>query len=327
MRSFIYFYRLRISKIPSKLFGAPQRAVRQKISASETHLPTSPSEQPVVHIDTERDEHEESTNTSCDSHVNTEPECSVDSDDEPWDFVVSYGGSTNAGSVEDLPIITTTQTISPATTPSQLERSQSLNSRDFLFDDSCEEEFPDEFFVFPSDCGNFAMILGPDDWEKFETENSSEENLTSDDDGTSSTGRELGQRYDMACDVDSGASSHSCCHSPVPTEMVSNLSWGSDTDLVAVVARTSDCDQQSSERLEDCDSISENNDNHSDVNQGLCKHNHIIPQLENLGTTEQQTNYNHHTIRTTNIVTNWYKTVSSFLSQFSLMYGCQQLPK
>ena len=140
------------------------------------------------------------------------------------------------------------------------------------------------------------MILGPDDWEKFETENSSEENLTSDDDGTSSTGRELGQSYDVACDADSGASSHSCCHSPVPKEMVPNLSWGSDTDLVAVVARTSDCDQQSSERLEDCDSISENNDNNSDANQGLCKHNHIIPPLENFVTTEQQTNYNHHTV-------------------------------
>ena len=57
--------------------------------------------------------------------------------------------------------------------------------------------------------------------------------MTSGDGGTASTGIELG--------VDSKASSNSCCHSPVPKEVVSCLSSGFDEDPVTV-ATTSGCD-------------------------------------------------------------------------------------
>lgn len=120
------------------------------------------------------------------------------------------------------------------------------------------------------------MILGPDDWEKLETENSSEENVSSDDGGTSSTGRELGQGCDGACDVDSRASSHSCCHSPVPKEMASHLSCGSDKDSVAVVATMSDYGDESGNSLDICNPVSGSYEDSSEVNQGLCKLNHII---------------------------------------------------
>ena len=244
---------------------------------------TSPSEETIFHISIERDEHEESTDTSCDSHVNTdestaESDCSVHTDEEPWDFtgkeiVDSHEGITT--SVEDLPTATNRHTVSP-TTPSQLERSPTLNSWDSLFEESYDEEFPDEFFVLPSDCGNIAMILGPDDWEKLESDNSSE-NEISDDGGTTSTGRELGQSYDGACDVDSKAFSHSCCHSVVPKDMASYLSCGSDRDPVAVVATSDYSNESSNNSLGDCDFMNENCEDSSEVNQGLHKHNHIIP--------------------------------------------------
>ena len=231
-----------------------------------------------------------------------ESECSVDSDGELWDFTCKEivdsdetGCSTTNSSVEDLRTATNRLTISP--TPSQLQHSLSFNSRDSLFEDSCDEEFPDEFFLFPSDYGNIAMILGPDDWEKLETENSSEKNVILDDGGTTSTGRDLGQSYDGACDIDSKASSHSCCHSPVPKEMASYLSCGSDKDPVTVVATMSDYSHDSTNNsLDDCDSISESYEDSSDANRGLYKLNPVIPQLDNFRTVEQQTTYKHHTI-------------------------------
>ena len=121
------------------------------------------------------------------------------------------------------------------------------------------------------------MILGPDDWEKLETENSSEKNVILDDGGTTSTGRDLGQSCDGACDIDSKASSHSCCHSPVPKEMASNLSCRSDIDPVAVVATKSDYSHNSINNSSDDDSISESYEDSSDANQGLYKHNHVTP--------------------------------------------------
>ena len=67
---------------------------------------TSPSEEIIFHISIERDEHEESTDTSCDSHVNTDEstpksDCSVDSNEESWDFtgkeiVDSHEGTTTS---------------------------------------------------------------------------------------------------------------------------------------------------------------------------------------------------------------------------------------
>ncbi len=53
--------------------------------------------------------------------------------------------------------------------------------------------------------------------------------MTSDDGGTSV---QSGHGYDVDFDVDNKASSHSSCHSPVPKEVVSCLSCGSDGDPV-----------------------------------------------------------------------------------------------
>ena len=208
-----------------------------------------------------------------------ESDCSVDSDEEPWNFtgkeiVDSHEGTTT--NVEDLPAGSNTHTISP-TIPSQLERSPSLNSWDSLFEESYDEEYPDEFFVLPSDCGNIAMILGPDDCMGKVGIRQLKRERDSDDGGTTSTGRDLGQSYDGACDVDSKAFSHSCCHSAVPKEMASYLSCRSDRDPVAVVATSDYSNESSNNSLDDCDFINENCEDSSEVNQGLHKHNHIIP--------------------------------------------------
>jgi hypothetical protein len=108
------------------------------------------------------------------------------------------------------------------------------------------------------------LILGDEDWEKIKLD-SSQKSLTSDDGGTPSTGIESGQSYDVhvACDVDSTASSHSCCHSPVPKEEVSCLSCGSDGDPVAVA--TSDCDDRMEESRQRSGGI--NCGNHGNVDQ------------------------------------------------------------
>jgi hypothetical protein len=160
---------------------------------------------------------------------------------------------TPGSSVEDL----------ATTIPRELQHSLSFNSLDSSLDESCDEDFPDEFFLFPSDYGNVGLILGADDWEKIETNNSSQECLTSDDCGTTSTGIESGQGYGVNCDADSEASSHSSCHSPVPKEVASYLSCDSDNDPVIVT--TSGCNDQIEEsRQEDGDM---NFNNHGNVDQ------------------------------------------------------------
>jgi hypothetical protein len=75
------------------------------------------------------------------------------------------------------------------------------------------------------------LIVDPEYWDWLDLRNSSQENLTSDDGGTASTGIESGHGYDVDFDVESNASSHSSCHSPVP-KAVSCLSCGSDGDPV-----------------------------------------------------------------------------------------------
>jgi hypothetical protein len=190
---------------------------------------------------------EEFTDLSCEEHVDTD-----------------YDSITTSSSVDDLPATPNNQTIPPTTIPTQLKHSLSFNSSDSLFEESCDEDFPDEFFVFPSDCGNIGLILGDNDWEKIV--DSSQESLISDDGGTASTGIESGQSYDVVCDVDSRASSHSSCHSPVPKEVVSCLSCSSDGDPVTV-ATTSGCDDWIEE------SHQENGDmncgNHGNVDQWI----------------------------------------------------------
>ena len=173
---------------------------------------------------------EETAQSVCTSHV--------DSDEEPTDLSceehvdTDNGTITHSSSNEDL-----------ATTIRE-EQKQSYSFKD----ESCDEDFPDEFFLFPSDCGNIGLILGDEDWEKIETNSSSQESLTSDDGGTSSTCIESGDSYGVNCDGDSKASSHSSCYSPVPKEQVSYLSCGSEEDSVTV---TSGCVDQIEESHQD----------------------------------------------------------------------------
>ena len=161
------------------------------------------------------DTDEETTDSACDSHV--------DSDEEPNDLLCEEHVDTDdysittSSSVDDLPTATPNkQTIPPTTFPAQLKHSLSSDS---LSEESCDEDFSDEFFAFPSGCGNIGLILADEDWEKIKLD-SSQESLTSGDGGTASTG------------VDGKASSNSCCHSPVPKEVVSCLSSGFDEDPV-----------------------------------------------------------------------------------------------
>ncbi|CAB4021063.1 Hypothetical predicted protein [Paramuricea clavata] len=237
-----------IFKVICKLFGKPKRAILRKIS-------TNPSEKTIlVQNDIARDDHvnidDLTTDSSCESHLTTDGETTdscdshVESDEESIDVSgeehvdTDYDSITTSSSVDDLPATSNNQTIPPTTIPTQFKLSLSFNSSDSLFEGSCDEDFPDEFFVFPSDCGNIGLILGDDDWEKIV--DSSQESLISDDGCTASTGIESGQSYDVACDVDSRASSHSSCHSLVPKEVVSCLSCSSDGDPVTV-ATTSGC--------------------------------------------------------------------------------------
>jgi hypothetical protein len=223
------------------LFGKPKTAIQRNISIN-------PSEKTIlVQNDVARDEHmntddlptdssrerhvttvEETTDSACDSHVDSDEEPNdLSCEEHVGDYII-----TTSSSVDDLPTATPNkQTIPPTTFPAQLKHSLSFNRSDSSSEESCDEDFPDEFFVFPTDCGNIGLILGDEDWEKID---SSQESLTSDDGGTDSTGIELGQSYDVACDLDSRASSRSSCHSPVPKEVVSCLSSGSDEDPVTV---------------------------------------------------------------------------------------------
>jgi hypothetical protein len=101
---------------------------------------------------------------------------------------------------------------------------------------------PNKLELCETECGEIGLIVDPEYWDWLDLRNSSQESLTSDDGGTASTGIESGQSYDVACEVDSGASSHSSCHSPVPKEVVSCLSCGSDEDLVTVNSDGGDLD-------------------------------------------------------------------------------------
>lgn len=288
------------------MFGKPTRVIpKTSLSKKTDDLRTTPSEKTTIaqnevltneeHVNI----HEVSTTTSdwsCDSHVNSDDEifaksnisCEshVDSDDD---------STTTSSSVEDLPTaihqspcLTTTTPINPLTASPQVEtdlkHSLSFDSWDSLFDDkSCDEDFPDEFFLFPTDCGNIGFMLGPDDWEKIEPEQHlSQENLNTDDEGTTSTGMKSGQVYDVVGDGDSKATSRNYCDSPVPMEMVSGMSCdGSDEDLVITSSDHDELPEESLEygdfdngscngfdsgdecvdiSLDDCDMISEGND-------------------------------------------------------------------
>ena len=182
---------------------------------------------------------EETTHSISTSHL--------DSDEEPTDL--SSEGQVGTDNSSLITLRSSFENFA-TTTREDLKQSSSLNSLNSVFDESCDKDFPDEFFLFPSDCGNIGLILGDDDWEKIETNNSSQESLTSDDGGICSTCIESGHGYGVNCDVDSKASSHSSCHSPVPKEVVSCLSCDSDEDPITLT--TSGCvDQTEKSHQED----------------------------------------------------------------------------
>ena len=143
----------------------------------------------------------EPTDLSCDNHVNIDDNIG-DSTPDPtldptYDSHVDSDGDSATTSVENLPAFIKIP-------PNKLE--------------VCETE-----------CGKLGLIVDPEYWDWLDLRNSSQESLTSDDGGTSV---QSGQCYDVDFDVDNKASSHSSCHSPVPKEVVSCLSCGSDGDPV-----------------------------------------------------------------------------------------------
>jgi hypothetical protein len=129
---------------------------------------------------------------------------------------------------------------------------------------------PNKLELYETECGEIGLIVDPEYWDWLDLRNSSQESLTSDDGGTTSTGIESGQSYDVACDVDSGASSHSSCHSPDPKEVVSCLSCSSDGDSV-------NSDGGGIERLHHTpsgnsayDELFESDQEYGDINSGNC---------------------------------------------------------
>ena len=248
------------------MFGKPKRAILRKIS-------TNPSEKTIlVQNDIARVTDDLTTDSSCDEETTDPCDSDVESDEESTDLSgeehvdTDYDSVTTSSSVDDLQTATPNNpTIPPTTILTQLKNCLSFSSSDSLFEESSDEDVPDEFFVFSSDCGNIRLILGDEGWEKIELD-SSQESLTSDDGGTVSTGLESWQSYDVVCDVDSRASSHSSCHSPVPKEVVSCLSCSSDGDPVTV-ATTSGCDDRIEESHQENGDL--NCDNYGNVDQWI----------------------------------------------------------
>ena len=85
---------------------------------------------------------------------------------------------------------------------------------------------PNKLELCETDFGKTGLIVDPEYWHWLDLPHSSQENLASDDDGTTSTGRE--GSYDMGNDVASRVASNSFCYSPVPEEMTFCLSCGGD---------------------------------------------------------------------------------------------------
>ena len=239
------------------MFGKSKRLKKQKISASETvsqDLSKNPSEKTIsIQNDIACDNHEQTSDLSWENHVKNGEETSnsandshVDSDNESTELSTEEHLNTDEDSltisnsnVKDLPT-----SLPPIRIPKpQLKPYFSFNSLDSLSQESCDENFPVEFFIFPSDCGNIGLVLGPEDWEKIEMHDSSEENLIFGDGGTNSTRYVSGYGRDEDWDVGSEASSNSPCQSHYPKEIESCLSCGSDRDPV-IMATSVGCGEQ-----------------------------------------------------------------------------------
>ena len=275
---FIYFScRSIISTLFSKLFGKPKLPAKYKISFTESaDIPTIPSERTiVVQNDIACDEHvntdELSTNSSCDSHVEsddvtTDSSCDehVNTDNEIIDLSCDslVKADEEVAAINDISCVYD-EHVNTDNEPSDLSRDSHMNNDDVTPDQTYDSHVdsdddstttsvenlpafikipPNKLELCETECGEIGLIVDPEYWDSLDLRNSSQESLTSDDGGTASTGIESGQSYDVACDVDSGASSHSSCHSPVPKEVVSCLSCGSDEDLVTVNSDGGDLD-------------------------------------------------------------------------------------
>ena len=205
-------------------------------------LTTNPSEKSItVQSEIARDPNEEASNSKCESHVKNETsESHVEGDKESinlsQDEHVDCEGVSS--SFKDP-----STSLPPIRIPTpQLKHLFSFDSLDSLSEEICDEDFPDEFFTFPGYCGNIGLVLGPEDWEKIETHDSSEENLNTGDCGTNSTRFVSGYGRDEGWDVDSKASSNSPRQNQDPKERVSSLSCGTEKDLLTM-ATSAGCDE------------------------------------------------------------------------------------
>ena len=264
---FCFSYR---SIISPKLFGKPKRALPPKcklsfLESAGTDIPTIPSERTIaVQNDIARDEHvntdELNIDSSCDSlvksvDVTTESSCdeNVNTDND----VIDLSCDSLVKADEEVAAINYIwwaydEHVNTDNEPTDVSCDSHMNNDDVPTDPTHDRHVssdggstttsvenlpafikipPNKLEVCEIECGKIGLIVDPEYWDWLDLRNSSQENFTSDDGGTASTGIESGHGYDVDFDVDSKASSHSSCHSPVP-KAVSCLSCGSDGEPV-----------------------------------------------------------------------------------------------
>ena len=272
----IFFsFRLIISKISSKLLADSKRATPPKCKTSlsksaETVIPTIPSERTIavqneiardVHVNTDKLNTDSSfdslvksddvaIDSSCDEHVSTDNEIVDLTSDSLLRADEEVAAINHMWCVYDEHV---TMDYEPADVSCEIY----VNDDEVITDSHVYNDYhnitvslddlpafikipPDNYEVAETECGIVGIIVDPDYWDWLDLRPSSEVILPRDDGGTASAGIESGHGYGVDCDVDSKASPHSSCHSPVPGEMVSCLSRSfSDESLNNIF---NDCD-------------------------------------------------------------------------------------
>lgn len=201
--------RTTISVNPSENCVIISNDLARIVNLRDTDLPQ------VVQVTSDND----TTDSSCESDVGGDREWAYLLCEEHVD--TEYDSITSCNSDEDLQTARRKQIIPPVNIPKQLKHFLSFYSTS---EQSSDEDFPDQFFIFPGESGNIGLILGPDDWEKIEPANLSRESLTTEH-GTTSTCIKSRGGYDKVSEVDSGASQRTC-YIPVPTKNESCLKYG-----------------------------------------------------------------------------------------------------
>ena len=223
----------------------------------DTDIPRIPSERTIaVQNDIARDEHvsfdELSTNYSIDSlvksEVNTDLSCDehVNNDDDIIDQSYESLAKADAEVAAINGECTCGECLKIDHENAEMPCDDHVNDHDITCESHVDTDYesattsvdlveqlpafirvpPNKLEVCEMDCGKTGLIVDPEYWHWLDLPHSSEEDLTSDDGGTASSGRKSGDSYGMSGGDASRAASHNCSHSSVPAEKMPDFSCG-----------------------------------------------------------------------------------------------------